>query len=141
MNGSNGPAMPPPRSPELEAAAQALREESPEWRRVAPPSEAPLPTAFAPQTKANAPSRVVVPTLPLPARFQKRAGRAATLPANDRRWEGSSRAPATSRLRRASDALWSRRDLLQARAASSGIRPALMWTMLLHSAMPDTRRW
>ena len=131
MNGSNGPGMHPPRSPELEAAAQALREESPEWRRVAPPSEAPLPNAFAPQTKANLPSRVVVPTLPLPARFQKRAGRAATLPANNRRWEGSSRAPATSRLRRASNALWSRRDLLQARAASSGIRPALLWTMLL----------
>lgn len=131
MNGSYGPGMPPPRSPELEAAAQALREESPERCRVVPPSKPPPPTAFASQTKANSPSRVVVPTLPLPARFQKIAGRAATLPANDLRWEGSSRDPATSRLRRASNALWSRRDLLQARAASSGIRPALLWTVLL----------
>jgi hypothetical protein len=129
-NGSNRSGM-SPRSPELATAAQSLREESPEWRRQPPPSESPPSTVFASNTNASSP-RLKVPTLPLPERFQKASPtkRAATLPPNDVRWEGRGRAP-TSRLRRASNALCSRRDLLQERAASSGIRPALLWALLL----------
>lgn len=130
MHGLNGSGM-SPRSPELAAAAQSLREESPEWHRASPPSEPTPATVMAFNTNASS-SRVKVPTLPLPARFQKASPskRAATLPPKDIRWEAHGRAP-TSRLRRASNALCSRRDLLQERAASSGIRPALLWPLLL----------
>ena len=124
-----------PRSPELTAAAQSLREESPEFgrHRPSPPSE-PQPQRATVLASSPSSSRVKVPTMPLPARFQKaspsKAHRAATLPPKDLGWEGRGRAP-TSRLRRASTALCSRRDLLQERAASSGIRPAFLWAAVL----------